>query len=130
MPKGNTLATYVYGDYVDDVLNMQRDLNADGIAENYYYLSDGQYNVTGVFDSKGNVLERYVYGTFGEPYFFDGSGTVGPVHQPVGIGQPLPVQRAAIRRRHGFCISTAPAISIQSWAALYPETELVCGAMP
>jgi YD repeat-containing protein len=66
---GNTLATYVYGNYVDEVLNMQRDAN------DYYYHTDDLYNVVAVTDGNGLAVERYEYQDYGELGFFDGSGT-------------------------------------------------------
>jgi RHS repeat-associated protein len=66
---GSTLATYVYGNYGDEVLNMQRDAN------DYYYHTDDLYNVMAVTDANGLVVERYEYLDYGEPNLFDGSGT-------------------------------------------------------
>jgi len=76
---GNTLATYVYGNHVDEVLNMQRDAN------DYYYHADDLYNIMAVTDGSGFAVERYEYQDYGEPDFFDGSGT--PISS-TGIGNP------------------------------------------
>jgi RHS repeat-associated protein len=65
---GATQATYVYGAYIDDVLNMQR-----GAADSYYH-SDDLYNVMVVSDDAGNVVERYDYDDYGDPLLFDGAG--------------------------------------------------------
>lgn len=66
---GSVQATYVYGRYVDEVLSMQRGGN------DCYYHQDDLYNVMAVTDDTGAALERYEYGEFGEPSFFDGSGS-------------------------------------------------------
>ncbi len=66
---GNVLASYIYGQYVDEVLQMRRSGN------DYYYLHDDQYNVLGLTDNTGTLVERYAYGDFGDPTIYDGSGT-------------------------------------------------------
>lgn len=58
---GVTIATYVWGNYVDELLTRRR-LGAD-----YYYLADDQFNTTAVVDSAGNVIERFEYGDYGVP---------------------------------------------------------------
>ena len=68
-----TQATYVYGLYIDEVLNMQRDVDSNGTAEDYYFHSDDLYNVMAISDSNGNVVERYEYDDYGKPHFFDQS---------------------------------------------------------
>jgi RHS repeat-associated protein len=52
-------ATYVYGIYVDEVLNMQR----GGL--DYYYHGDDICNVMALSDSSGTVVERYEYDDYG-----------------------------------------------------------------
>ena len=63
-----TGATYVYGNYIDEVLNMQRDRS------DYYYHADDLYSVMAVTDASGVAVERCEYGDYGNPEFFDGSG--------------------------------------------------------
>ncbi len=93
----NTLATYVYGDYIDDVLNMVRD--DDGAepltSQSVYYHSDDLYNVVAITPGPGGVrmpppwgqgetlgpgyvIERLYYSDFGKP------GRVGVPGSPVG----------------------------------------------
>ncbi|MBW8040906.1 MAG: hypothetical protein FVQ85_13000 [Planctomycetes bacterium] len=72
---GITLATYIYGNYIDEVLHMRRG-TAD-TATNYYFHADDLYNIMAVSDSAGNVVERYEYGDYGKPEFFDFFG--GPL---------------------------------------------------
>ncbi len=62
-----TAATYVYGNYVDEVLTMRRG------GQDYYYLADANHNVVAVTDSTGAVVERYGYGNFGQPALYDAS---------------------------------------------------------
>ncbi|MHC4675500.1 MAG: RHS repeat-associated core domain-containing protein, partial [Planctomycetota bacterium] len=77
---GTTQATYVYGNYIDEVLNMKRGGN------DYYYHTDDLYNIMAVTDGTGTVVERYEYQDYGEPEFSDGSGT--PIVS-TAIGNPL-----------------------------------------
>ena len=66
---GATQATYVYGHYIDEVLNMQRG------GTDYVFHCDDLYNVTTVTDPAGAVVEKYEYEDYGTPSFFDGVGT-------------------------------------------------------
>ena len=56
-----TLATYVYGNYIDEVLNMQR-----GGAD-YYYHQNALWSVIAVTDANATVVERYAYTDYGCP---------------------------------------------------------------
>lgn len=58
-------ATYVFGISVDDVLQMQRGSNT------YYYHKNHLGSVVALTDSSGNLVERYGYDPFGQPFFFD-----------------------------------------------------------
>lgn len=57
---------YVYGsDYVDEfVLQSYRDTG--GVQQPLYMLQDGNYNVMGLADASGNVVEQYVWSAYGE----------------------------------------------------------------
>ena len=63
-----TQATYVYGLYVDEVLNMQR------LGAEYYYHTDDNYSVMAVTNAEGAVVERYDYQDYGFPIFMDPTG--------------------------------------------------------
>lgn len=63
----NTQATYIYGPYIDEVLNMQHG------SESYFYHTDEMYNVMKVTDNFGGVIEKYRYGDYAEPEIFDAS---------------------------------------------------------
>ena len=65
-----TTATYVYGRYIDEVLQMQRceatpPCTAGTPPVDYYYHTDDLYNVMAVTDAAGNVVERYEYDDYG-----------------------------------------------------------------
>jgi RHS repeat-associated protein len=77
---GLTQATYVYGNYIDEVLNMQRDAN------DYFYHTDDLYNVMAVTDSNGTAVERYEYLDYGQPI---DPITLAPIPgDPSAIGNP------------------------------------------
>jgi len=71
---GNAEATYAYGLYVDELLNMQRTL---GI---FFYHADDLYNVVAVTSIGGVPAERYEYEDYGAVSFYDGTGL------PIGMG--------------------------------------------
>src|SRR5262245_46132864 len=52
--------------YVDALVERDRDTDANGtLDERLYAAHDANYNVTAVFDTSGNVVERYAYDPFG-----------------------------------------------------------------
>ena len=59
------LATYVFGIWEDDVLQMQRGGNT------YYYHKNHLGSVVAITDDSGNLVERYEYDPYGQPSFFD-----------------------------------------------------------
>jgi len=65
---GTTTATYVYGNYLDEVVNMQR-AGAD-----YFYHTDDQLSVVSVTDANGDVVEEYFYEDFGRVEISDATG--------------------------------------------------------
>lgn len=65
---GATLATYVYGNYVDEVLTMDRGGQA------LYYHQNSLWSVEAVSNTAGNVVERYAYDAYGLPAIFSGAG--------------------------------------------------------
>ncbi|MCC6699393.1 MAG: RHS repeat-associated core domain-containing protein, partial [Candidatus Hydrogenedentes bacterium] len=64
---GALVAEWVYGTYVDEILAMFRDTDGQPGFETYYYLQDDLYNVIGLTDANGNVVERYTYNDYGAP---------------------------------------------------------------
>src|SRR5574337_516917 len=71
-PAGATQATYVYGNYVDEVLNMNRGGSA------YFYHQNSLWSVEAITDGAGAVVERYAYDAYGLPSISDGSGVAVP----------------------------------------------------
>lgn len=64
---GDTQATYVYGLYIDELLNMRRS------GTDYYYHADDLYTIMAVTEPAGMAIERYDYEDYGRPQFFTGS---------------------------------------------------------
>ena len=56
----NTMAWYIYGNYIDEVLRMTDNSNDD-----YYYLHDHLYSPVALLDDDGDVVERYEYDAYG-----------------------------------------------------------------
>jgi RHS repeat-associated protein len=69
---GMTQATYVYGNYIDEVLTMNR------LGMNYYYHQNALWSVEAVTDSTGSPVERYRYDAYGLATVTDGSGNPVP----------------------------------------------------
>ncbi|NJO16289.1 MAG: hypothetical protein HC877_11210 [Thioploca sp.] len=65
---GVTQATYVYGNYVDEVLTMDRG------GQVYYYHQNALWSVEAVTDSTAAVVERYSYDAYGFVNVTDGVG--------------------------------------------------------
>lgn len=63
-----TQATYVYGLYFDEMLNMDRNGN------DFFFHTDQLYNVMKVTASNGSVAESYEYEDYGQPTIFNTSG--------------------------------------------------------
>ncbi|MFC1782657.1 RHS repeat domain-containing protein [Planctomycetota bacterium] len=64
---GYHLRSYIYGNYIDEVLVMV-DPNA---AEDYYYAHNHLYSPTALLDETGAIIERYDYDAYGRPYFLE-----------------------------------------------------------
>lgn len=81
---GATQATYVYGNYIDEVLNMARG------GQDYYYHQNALWSVEAITNAVGNVVERYSYDAYGLPFITDGSGVHvldnawGTAHSAIG----------------------------------------------
>ncbi len=73
---GVLVAAWDYGVYIDELLAMHRDTDNNGTLDvTYYYLQDDLYNVVGLADASGNVVERYAYSDYGAPTIYNGDGT-------------------------------------------------------
>ncbi|HBI24099.1 MAG TPA: hypothetical protein DDX84_07865 [Nitrospiraceae bacterium] len=64
-----TVATYVFGSWIDEILTMDRGGNI------YYYHQNSLGSVAAVTNSAGVVVERYEYDAYGNVSVFDGSYT-------------------------------------------------------
>jgi len=65
-----TLRSFIYGNYIDEVLTMIDHTNDDA---EYYYAHDHLYSPVALMESDGDVVERYEYDAYGKPYFMDAS---------------------------------------------------------
>jgi RHS repeat-associated protein len=70
--EGAKHVTYVYGNYIDEILSMR----LDGL--DYYYHSDDGYSVMAITDPAGQIVERCEYLDYGEPECSDASGSTIP----------------------------------------------------
>jgi RHS repeat-associated protein len=70
--RGLTQATYTYGNYIDEVLTMDR------AGQSYYYHQNALWCVAAITDSTATAVERYAYDAYG-------FGTVTD-----GLGNPIP----------------------------------------
>jgi RHS repeat-associated protein len=56
--------------YIDGLILRDRDANGqtgDGLEERIYAMQDANWNITGIMNPSGQVLERYVYDPYGTP---------------------------------------------------------------
>ncbi len=72
---------YVYGNYIDEVVVMDRNLDGDdsaiGVADQrLHYHQDAQFSVYAVTDENGDIAESYLYDPYGEVTVFDASGNI------------------------------------------------------
>ncbi len=83
-PAGTTIATYTYGNYVDEVLSMDRG------GQTYYYHANALWTPYALSDSSGNAAERYTYDAYGYVSVLDGNyaavspNSWGTPHSTVG----------------------------------------------
>jgi RHS repeat-associated protein len=76
-----TQATYVYGNYIDEVLTMERN------SQTYYYHQNALWSVEAITDSTGTAAERYAYDAYGFVTVTTGAGVAVP-QNPWGGGTP------------------------------------------
>ena len=74
---------YVYGIYIDEVLLMDRDLDADNSAvgvgdQRLFYQQNTLYSFFALTDTTGNIVEGYKYDAYGRPTVYQ-PGTNGVV---------------------------------------------------
>lgn len=73
-PLGPTLATYVYGNYIDEILTMDR------AGRTFYYHQNSLWSVAAITNSAALVVERYNYDAYGLPIIQDGAGNPLPLN--------------------------------------------------
>lgn len=76
---GATQATYTYGNYIDEVLTMDRG------GQTYYYHQNNLWSVEAITNGAGVVVERYSYDAYGRASVFTASGVPIP---PSAWGTP------------------------------------------
>ena len=64
--------TYTWGTYVDELIAI---IPAEGISDVLYAHQDRQYNLRGLTDSTGTLVEYYAYSPYGERTAYDSTGT-------------------------------------------------------
>jgi RHS repeat-associated protein len=69
---GNTIATYVFGNGVDEPLTMER------AGTDHFYHADELGSVVALSGGSGATTETYAYDDFGRPAFFDAGGASMP----------------------------------------------------
>jgi len=76
---GTATKSYVWSPvYVDAMVARDRDTDANGsLDERLYVMHDANFNVTGLVNTSGNVVERNTYDAFGVATVRDGSWTAG-----------------------------------------------------
>jgi RHS repeat-associated protein len=67
-----TVANYVYGNFIDEILQMQRG------GQFFYYHHNELGTVSAITDSSGAAVERYTYDAYGAPNIFTGAGAPVP----------------------------------------------------
>jgi RHS repeat-associated protein len=80
---GATLATYVYGNYIDEILTMDR-------AGTFYYHQNSLWSVEAITNAASSIVERYAYDAYGLPTITNGAGMFvtpnswGTAHSAIG----------------------------------------------
>ena len=85
--EGDKQRSYIYGNYIDEVLLMIDHTNDDA---EYYYAHDHLFSPVSLMEDDGDVLERYEYDAYGKPYFMDVNFNL------------LEVQKSAYDNPYGF----------------------------
>lgn len=75
---GRTLAQYVHGRRLDEVVTMDRDVRADGQLVTFFYHDNAAVmSAVALTDNQGQAVERYGYDLYGEPVVMSASSGVG-----------------------------------------------------
>ncbi|MCV2369752.1 RHS repeat-associated core domain-containing protein [Roseateles oligotrophus] len=79
---GSTLASYVYGNTVDELLTMDR------AGQSYYYHQNALGSIAAISDAAALPVERYSYDAYGLPLIMSGAGLPLPTN-PSGVAHSL-----------------------------------------
>jgi len=60
---------YTYGNWIDEVIEIEKDRDNDGIFETYYPLQNTIGSVIGLVGKDGEIVERISYSPYGKPTF-------------------------------------------------------------
>jgi len=117
LPAGESQSTvvtqYVWDQsYIDTPVVRFRD------AETLYYTTDANHNVTSLVDTSGDVVERYVYDSYGNVTFRDGAGTEWT---PLTVGGNNTATRSGVSSAYSNEI-------LYCGYRLDPETSLILGS--
>jgi RHS repeat-associated protein len=84
---GRTLAQYVNGRALDEVVTMDGDVRGDGRPVTFFYHDNAAVmSAAALTDDQGRVVERYNYDLYGEPIVIAASGATG---MESTVGNPL-----------------------------------------
>jgi len=87
------LKTYVWGNqYIDELVQTQAHIG-DSASSTYWAMQDANYNILGVINNTGSLIERYEYTPYGERTTYSGgSDPLLPTPaSPVRLGSTIPV---------------------------------------
>ena len=103
---GITQAAYIFGNHVNEILNMQRGGN------DYYYHCDDFFNVMAVTDDAASLVERYEYQDYGEPTFIDSFGS--PLENST-IGNSYLFGSLQFNSETGWYLYPPQAFKVRAW---------------
>jgi RHS repeat-associated protein len=102
------LKQYVWGvDYVDQLVqvavnNDPTDVTEDDVETFYWALHDAQYNVIGLVDDAGTMVERYEYTPYGERSVYYSAGADDPLTMsPTSMSRRI--ELGGVEQPYGLC---------------------------
>jgi|GEM_PF-4618994 len=104
-------ASYVYGNYIDEVLQAER--HDQGVTpETFYYHQDDLFSVYAITDESGAVVERYDYSDYGEVETLHPGGARRTSGSVVGnrhtyTGRAVELESGLLQYRHRYLVPVA-----------------------
>ena len=109
---------YVHGNYIDEVLVVDRNLNADDSAigpgdQRLFYHQNSLMHVYALTDITGTIIEGYLYDAYGQHKVYQpgangvvefGSGDIIVATGPSGVGNPYLFHRTPGRYGNRFVV--------------------------